>query len=179
MTHQELIAALELHSIPEPMSGCHLWLGSVSGGMGYGTMRVDGKNQRAHRLAWSALNGTIPPKMLICHRCDNPHCINPDHLFLGTYKDNNSDRRSKRRDHWFVRPELAAEQLGKARKVAAKNAARGERVSTAKLTSFQVREIKEAVLNGEKQRAVAARFNISQTVVCHIATKKRWRHVQD
>lgn len=80
---------LEARSIPEPNSGCWIWLGGT--GNNYGKIRFGKEVYPAHRLSWAIANGPIPPGMQICHRCDNPAYINPDHLFAGTQKDNMQD----------------------------------------------------------------------------------------
>jgi hypothetical protein len=77
-------------SIPEPNSGCWLWLGRLNE-WGYGVFRENGKTTLAHRSSWIAENGEIPKGMLACHLCDIPACINPEHLWLGTDLDNSSD----------------------------------------------------------------------------------------
>jgi hypothetical protein len=64
---------------------------------GYGKIKVDNKNWRAHRLAYLLFVGEIPDGMIVCHRCDNPPCCNPDHLFLGTHLDNVADKVCKNR----------------------------------------------------------------------------------
>lgn len=64
---------------------------------GYGRIRVDGKSWLAHRFSWVLANGPIPEGMYVCHRCDNPPCINPEHLFLGTQTDNMRDMAAKGR----------------------------------------------------------------------------------
>jgi hypothetical protein len=81
---------------PEPMSGCWLWTGS-SNGNGYGVMRINNKQQGAHRVAFELFVGPIPPGLMICHKCDNPPCVNPHHLFAGTALDNNRDMFAKGR----------------------------------------------------------------------------------
>ena len=86
----------ENNIIPEPMSGCFLWLGGMNSVM-YGMFRVGEKLMLAHRISWTLKNGDIPPKMVICHKCDNPSCVNPDHLFVGTMKDNSQDMKRKGR----------------------------------------------------------------------------------
>ena len=87
---EQALARLSKHIIPEPMSGCHLWIGAVAG-WGYGSTRIGGKNMRAHRAVWELTNGPIPHGLWVLHRCDNPLCVNPTHLFLGTHTDNMRD----------------------------------------------------------------------------------------
>lgn len=77
-------------------TGCIEWLGSLSP-TGYGTIWVDGKHTRVHRLAWTISNGEIPDGMVVCHTCDNPKCCNIDHLFIGTHQENMDDMTAKGR----------------------------------------------------------------------------------
>lgn len=88
---------LELNSVPEPNSGCILWLGRINQ-RGYGIVKNGGKEHRAHRVAYQIANPDedITDKF-ICHKCDVPSCINPDHLFSGTQKDNLADMTKKGR----------------------------------------------------------------------------------
>ena len=79
-------------------NGCVEWTGHRAA-FGHGRIRFDGKQIGTHRLAWILANGPIPDGMFVCHRCDNPPCCNPDHLFLGTAADNNRDMAGKSR-HW-------------------------------------------------------------------------------
>lgn len=91
--------------IPEPMSGCWLWLGAVDR-KGYGRARLNGRDSGAHRLSWALHRGEIPFGLWVLHRCDNPCCVNPEHLFLGTCQDNHDDMfakgRAPRRDGEFA-----------------------------------------------------------------------------
>lgn len=89
-----LSAKLEAYSIPEPNSGCWLWLGTTSNG--YGRIDHGGKTLRAHRASYEEFVGPIPKGFCVLHRCDTPCCVNPEHLFLGTQQDNMSDKAAKR-----------------------------------------------------------------------------------
>lgn len=77
-------------------NSCWLWTGSLTGN-GYGKINIDKKYISTHRLAWELVNGPIPEGMHICHTCDTRLCVNPEHLFLGTPKDNAMDREQKGR----------------------------------------------------------------------------------
>lgn len=93
---RSLKARIEAYSIPEPNSGCWLWLARVSPN-GYGSTNVDGRDTGAHRASYLAFNGPIPSGLHVLHRCDVPLCVNPDHLWLGTNADNVRDMVAKGR----------------------------------------------------------------------------------
>lgn len=97
--HTSLAERLEHHSMPEPNSGCVLWIGAVVGtkgsarrGAGYGRMMRLGKVLAAHRVAWELKNGPIPKGLVVMHKCDNPGCVNPLHLEVGTQAQNMRDK---------------------------------------------------------------------------------------
>ena len=80
-------------------NGCWIWTGSTAGKMGYGNVwcPYEGRMIRAHRASYAAEYGLIPNGLLCCHKCDNPKCVNPSHIFLGTQSDNIKDMYAKRR----------------------------------------------------------------------------------
>lgn len=129
---------------------CWVWRRSVDV-YGYGVLRRGDKTLKAHRVAWEAFNGPIPPGMCVCHHCDNPPCVNPEHLFLGTQADNIRDRDAKGRqaDH------------------------RGEKHGQAKLTWVEVGIIRS--LRGFSMRQLASIFGVAHSQIFGIIHNKRWR----
>ena len=88
--------ATKLWASTDRTSGCWLWTGRHDK-QGYGWLYVDRMARRTHRIAWTLTHGQIPGKLCVLHTCDNPPCINPEHLWLGTPKDNAQDRMAKGR----------------------------------------------------------------------------------
>jgi hypothetical protein len=123
---------------------------------GYGMLGVEGRNVYAHRQAWTLTNGEIPAGMVVCHRCDNPACCNPAHLFLGTQGDNIRDCHRKGRNR-------------------SRNSA-GAANPSARLTSRDVEAIRRLYAAGNvTQTDLAHAFHITQTQVSKIILGRSWR----
>lgn len=88
--------------LPHPKTGCWTWIASTVSG--YGSIGVEGKTEKAHRVSWRLHEGKIPDGIKVLHSCDNTRCVNPDHLFLGTQKENIYDMMAKGRDRKSPRP---------------------------------------------------------------------------
>ena len=95
----EFVVRFELKVVRDDCmpNGCHIWTASVNH-KGYGTVGFNGKTYRAHRVSYTIYKGQIPDGLQVCHRCDNPPCVNPAHLFLGTQSDNEKDKIAKGRN---------------------------------------------------------------------------------
>lgn len=134
-------------------NGCWLWTGYLDA-KGRGRFRrADGKQVTTHRHSWEMTNGPIVGGLLVCHRCDNPTCVNPAHFFLGTQKDNLSDRDSKGRG------------------------IHGIRNGRAKLTEQQVGCIRADRESGFTLTALALRFNVAPTHIARVCSGRAWRHI--
>lgn len=135
---------------------CLEWQSSISNG-GYGLFRMGPKKVSAHRLAYELTYGEIPEGMHICHRCDNPKCVEPEHLFAGTHSDNMRDMVTKGRhavhDH------------------------RGEKSSTAKLTEDDVHCIRQLYQEGSTKTQLAKEFGVTDVNIHYIVTGKSWKHI--
>lgn len=141
---------------------CWNWTGSTvqSNYYRYGRFKEAGKSYRAHRYAYEQFVGSIPKDMLVCHHCDNPLCVNPDHLFLGTAQDNSSDMVMKNRQ------------------------AKGTEVASAILSPWKVRKIRamyaKRLKNGKRkytQQNIAERVGCSRRNVSEVVNFKTWSHV--
>jgi hypothetical protein len=141
-----------------PFCSCWFWLGTTKrgGGLPYGKFWLNRKGESAHRASWLLFRGPIAKDMFVCHLCDVPSCVNPDHLFLGTPKDNTHDMIRKSRD------------------LAVRETRRGEKSNFAKLSQEQVLAIKN---DTRYQRVIAAQYGITQSAVSLIKSGANWGHV--
>lgn len=136
-------------------SGCHIWTGSTKGG--YGRLNLAGRGMcLSHRIAYELYVGPIPPLTLVCHKCDVPSCVNPEHLFLGTSLDNMRDMASKGRLVRLLGPDNPR----------------------SKLTEAAVIEIRNRAANGEKDTRLGREFGVHHATIYSIVKRLSWRHVR-
>lgn len=140
-------------------SGCWLWTGATSGGDGrheykYGYINIDGKATRAHRVLYEKTNNISLGEKHLLHKCDNPKCVNPNHLFIGTYKDNSDDMIAKGRDRH----------------------PRGED-NHSKLTESQVLEIRKRSKLGHSAPMIAKDYPVCSATIINIVNRKKWKHI--
>jgi len=134
---------------------CWEWLASKTG-WGYGTFWYKNRNESASRFSWELHNGKIPEGMLALHKCDNPPCVNPEHLFLGTHKDNALDKQRKNRGNQMC----------------------GENQGLSKLTRKQVLEIRGLYIPYKfTVMKLAKIYNVTDVNISKIINRKTWKHI--
>ncbi len=139
-------------------AGCWLWLAGKTK-QGYGRFKYNGYDRvMAHRFSWEIHNGTIPDGLFVLHKCDNPPCVRPDHLFLGTKRDNIDDAISKGR--WGGPVPGSAHPF-------------------ARLTEDAVLEIRRRLAAGEYGRDLAREFAVGEMTISDIRRRKTWAHLID
>lgn len=134
--------------------GCWPCIGSRTK-FGHVHFSIGGRHYYAHRLAWEVTNGPIPEGMCILHRCDNPPCARPDHLFLGTRRDNTHDMFAKGRNR--TTPRLGTDH------------------HSHKITEADVHAIRAAI--GVSRRALAGQYGVTPENISAIVLRKTWRHI--
>lgn len=152
-TKRRLLSKINVDS-----NGCWYWLGTKNTS-GYGNMGVGSRTdnsrstQKAHRVAYYIFAGVDPKGFDVCHKCDNPSCVNPDHLFLGTEKENVADMIAKGR-HVFVS---------------------GEKHGNSKLTEEKVREAKMLRKSGASYYKLAKRYGVYRETIRSAIIGKTWK----
>jgi hypothetical protein len=119
---------------------------------GYWKYRIGDKQIRAHRLAFECHYGSIPEGLIVRHSCDNPPCVNPMHLLVGTHKDNALDREERGRS----------------------NPRKGDNHHMSKLSEQNVKDIRASLLAGESQNSLAKKFGVRRSTIGKIANRERW-----
>lgn len=154
--------------------GCWEWTGHRNAG-GYGLLysgpRGASRGQFAHRVSWALHFGEPPADLSVCHHCDNPPCVRPDHLFLGTPAMNTRDRDRKGR-HRALRGDEHPQRIDPSKVL------RGERHGGARLTEDAVRAIRLERSGGIGLRALAERYGVSPEAISAAATGRHWAHVK-
>lgn len=141
---------------PLQWDACWPWTGAKrSGAQGYGNFKIQSYVAvRAHRVSYALYYGQSPGGLLVCHKCDNPVCVNPSHLFLGTVQDNSDDMKRKGR--------------------AARRDQRGERNGAAKLTEADVSKVRQLIDAGQTNVAIAERFGVTHQLISRIRRGRSW-----
>ena len=139
--------------LPEPMSGCWLWDGATIP-QGYGAMTNAGRRELAHRVSFELHCAPIPAGQSVLHRCDVRACVNPDHLFLGTHRENMAD------------------MVGKGRQSG------GARRPLAKLAPEQIPEIRRRIAAGESYRLIGRDHGVDHATIRAIDTGRAWRQAE-
>ncbi len=153
-TDEQMKKYLESRVLKEP-GGCWLWQGPLDNvGRGKLEWRRAGVPTvwRAHRAAYIVFKGDLG-NLHVCHTCDNPSCVNPDHLFLGTHLDNMADRDAKGRQP------------------------KGIEQGNAVLTEDQVREIRRLVAGGMSMTDTASHYGVNHATVWRVVNRKGWKHI--
>lgn len=141
-------------AIPEDENDCWEWTGRKNY-KGYGVMKINSRNVQVHRFSYEIHSkAEIPAGLLACHKCDNPVCVNPSHIFIGTVLDNNLDRDRKGRK------------------------AVGERNGRSRLTESDIRKIKYLINSGVSDSEIARRVNLWSSTIRAIRVGITWSHIQ-
>ena len=142
----ETATYFERHVELIPFTDCHIWVGAISNS-GYGQATVKNKNMLAHRASYEIYKGKIPDGKIVLHRCDNPLCVNPDHLTTGSHSDNTIDKLNKRRG------------------------------GVAKIDILDVPKIRTEYVNGKNTVKLAKEYNVSPATISNIINRKSWKHL--
>lgn len=144
-------------------AACWTWTGALTS-TGYGNFGVgNGRTVKSHRYVWELTHGPLPGGLQVCHHCDNPPCVNPSHLFLGTQADNMRDAATKGRTKGWTHGHGSG--------------LRGERHGQSKLTEELVHDIRARVRAGESRKSIARSLGVVPSTIDNVVWGKTWRHV--
>jgi hypothetical protein len=169
----------------EKTDHCWNWTGAKTID-GYGRFRIDKRQMLPHRWIWTnLLRKNIPDGMYLCHTCDNPSCVNPDHLFVGTPKDNAQDRVKKGRSNTVsgerhgskTMPHRVARGDRNGMRVHPNSVLRGSANACSKITEEDVLEIRRRYEAGETQVKLSDEFGINKSHVSRIILRYCWSHI--
>lgn len=138
---------------------------------GYGQLWFEGRNWTAHRLSYRMFKGEIPEGLQVCHKCDNPKCINPSHLFTGTHLDNMRDAYHKGRMRQKLKPPFIGPKW--------KGKRFGESNMRTKFNSQQVIEIRKALKEGAVAAEIAKKYGVHFSTIAHIKTGRSWKYLTE
>lgn len=143
--------------IPKDKTQCWIWQNSIDGS-GYGCISVNNKKTKAHRLSYILHKGEIPKGLCVCHTCDNRRCVNPDHLWLGTWAENLEDMRNKGRGYFLIVPS-------------------GSENGRAKLKDNDIRQIRKYAKEGFTSLEISKLYPVNRNMIDHIIKRRNWKHV--
>lgn len=146
---------------------CWPWKSAVWGS-GYPSFHLNGKSQAATRVVYAWTYGPFLADLCVCHTCDNPLCVRPDHLFLGTHADNAADRNRKRRYAYGAR---------NGQRVHPERTAKGEATGQCKLTEANVLSIRAAYPSKATGTELALQYDVSAATIYGIIHRKSWKHI--
>ena len=152
---QHVIERFEGKYIPEPNSGCWIWMGCTNKD-GYGRFNLLGKLVGAHRFSLMIYKEQENKNLCVCHTCDNPYCVNPDHLFFATHAENMKDKKSKGRVGF--------------------NPNKGEEHYNSKLSIFDVQGVRLCSLKGYPNAKIARMYGVCTETIRNIIRGVTWKH---